>query len=187
MDPFKGATVPRSRPITLLAAAAAVPLAALTFAACGGGGNNSTASSGPPKAAGGGTATLGVESSSLGKILADSKGNTLYLFKKDSGTKSACTGACASAWPPLRASGKPTVATGANASMVGTTPRPDGKPQVTYNGHPLYTFTGDQNPGDTSGQGVNAFGARWYVVSTAGNQVTAKPSSSGGGGGGVGY
>jgi predicted lipoprotein with Yx(FWY)xxD motif len=176
-----------TKPITFLAAAAAVPLAALSFAACGGGSNNSTASSGPPKAAGGGTATLGVESSSLGKILADSKGNTLYLFKKDSGTKSACTGACASAWPPLRAGGKPTVGSGANASMVGTTPRSDGKPQVTYNGHPLYTFTGDQNPGDTSGQAVNAFGARWYVVSTAGNQVTAKPSGSGGGGGGVGY
>src|SRR3954447_24687420 len=187
MDPFKGATVPRSRPITLLASAAVIPLTALAVTGCGGGGNSSTASSGPPKKAGGGTATLGLESSSLGKILADSKGNTLYLFKKDSGTKSACTGACASAWPPLRASGKPSVGSGASASLVSTSPRSDGKPQVTYNGHPLYTFTGDQSPGNTNGQGVNAFGARWYVLSGAGNQVTAKPSSSGGGGGGVGY
>ena len=179
-----------TKPIAFLAAAATVPLAALSLAACGGGGNNSTASSGPPKTAAGGSATVGVETGSLGKILADSKGNTLYLFKKDSGTKSACTGACASAWPPLRASGKPTVGSGVNASMVSTTPRSDGKPQVTYNGHPLYTFSGDQNPGDTSGQGVNAFGALWYVVSPAGNQVTAKPSnsgSSGGGGAGAGY
>jgi hypothetical protein len=72
--------------------------------------------------------------------------------------------------------------------MLGTTPRSDGQPQVTYNGHPLYTFTGDQNPGDTSGQGVSAFGALWYVVSPAGNQVTAKASgSSSSGGGGSGY
>jgi len=67
--------------------------------------------------------------------------------------------------------------------MVGTSPRSDGKPQVTYNGHPVYTFTGDQSPGDTSGQGVNAFGARWYAISAAGNQVTGTASSSGGGGG----
>ena len=66
--------------------------------------------------------------------------------------------------------------------MLGTTPRSDGKAQVTYNGHPLYTFAGDQKPGDTSGQGVNAFGGLWYVVSPAGNQVTGTSSSSGGGG-----
>jgi predicted lipoprotein with Yx(FWY)xxD motif len=166
-----------------------VPLTALAVAGCGGGSNNSTASSSPPKTASGGQATVGVQSSgSLGKVLVDSKGDTLYLFKKDSGTKSACTGACASAWPPLRASGKPTAGSGVNASMLGTAPRSDGKPQVTYNGHPLYNFTGDQNPGDTSGQGVSAFGALWYVVSPAGNQVTTKASgSSSSGGGGSGY
>jgi predicted lipoprotein with Yx(FWY)xxD motif len=171
----------RNKPITWLATAAVIPLTALAVAGCGGS-NNSTASSSPPKTASGGSATVGVENGNLGKILFDSKGDTLYLFKKDSGTKSACTGACASAWPPLRASGKPTAGSGVNASMLGTTPRSDGNPQVTYNGHPLYTFTGDQNPGDTSGQGVSAFGALWYVVSPAGNQITAKPSSSGGGG-----
>ena len=171
----------RNKPITWLATAAVIPLTALAVAGCGGS-NNSTASSNPPKTASGGSATVGVENGNLGKILFDSKGDTLYLFKKDSGTKSACTGACASAWPPLRASGKPTAGSGVNASMLGTTPRSDGNPQVTYNGHPLYTFTGDQNPGDTSGQGVSAFGALWYVVSPAGNQITAKPSSSGGGG-----
>ena len=180
--------MPRSRPITLLATAAVIPLTALTLAACGGGSNNSTASSAPPKAASGQAATVGVQNSSLGKILDNSKGDTLYLFKKDTSTKSTCTGACASAWPPLRVSGNSVVGTGANASKLGTTPRSDGKAQVTYNGHPLYTFTGDQSPGKTSGQGVNAFGARWYVVSPAGNQVTAKASSSSsGGGGGLGY
>jgi predicted lipoprotein with Yx(FWY)xxD motif len=174
----------RSKPITWLATAAVIPLTALAVAGCGGGGNNSSASSTPPKTASGQSVALGVGNSSLGKILDDSNGDTLYLFKKDAGTKSACTGACASAWPPLRVSGKPTVGSGASASMVGTTPRSDGKPQVTYNGHPVYTFTGDQSPGDTSGQGVNAFGARWYAISAAGNQVTGTASSSGGGGGG---
>src|SRR4051794_9745776 len=188
MDPFKGATVPRSRPITLLASAAVIPLTALAVTGCGGGGNSSTAPSGPPKTAGGGTATPRPQRSSPGKNPPPPKGHTPHLFKKDSGTKSACTGACASAWPPLRASGKPSVGSGASASLVSTSPRSDGKPQVTYNGHPLYTFTGDQSPGNTNGQGVNAFGARWYVVSAAGNQVTAKASSSGGGGGGgLGY
>ena len=137
----------------------------------------------PPKTASGASATVGVENSGLGKILDNSKGNTLYLFKKDSGTKSACSGACATEWPPLRASGKPTAGSGADASMLGTTPRSDGETQVTYNGHPLYTFAGDQNPGDTSGQGVNAFGALWYAVSPAGDEVTGTASS----GGGTGY
>jgi len=177
----------RSKPITLLATAAVIPLTALAVAGCGGGSDNATSSSAPPKTASGQAATVGVSNSSLGKILDDSKGDTLYLFAKDSGTKSACTGACASAWPPLRASGKPTVGSGATASIVGTTPRSDGKPQVTYNGHPVYTFTGDQSPGDTSGQGVNAFGARWYAISPAGNQVTSPAPSSSGGGGGGGY
>jgi predicted lipoprotein with Yx(FWY)xxD motif len=176
----------RSRHTNLLATAAVIPLTALAVAGCGSGSNNSTASTAPPKTASGQAATVGVENSALGKILDDSKGDTLYLFAKDSGTKSACSGACASAWPPLRASGKVTVGSGASASMVGTTPRSDGKPQVTYNGHPVYTFTGDNSPGDTSGQGVNAFGARWYVLSPAGSQVTSTASSSSGGGG-LGY
>jgi predicted lipoprotein with Yx(FWY)xxD motif len=170
----------RTRSITFLAGAAAVSLVALA-AGCGSGGSPA-ASVAPPKTASGHVATVGVARGSLGKFLVDSKGRTLYLFMKDSGTKSTCTGACAAAWPPLRAHGKPTVGSGANASMVGTSTRSDGAPQVTYNGHPLYTFTGDQNPGDTTGQGVNAFGARWYVVSPTGNQVTGKAVSKSGGG-----
>jgi predicted lipoprotein with Yx(FWY)xxD motif len=173
------------KPIKFLAGVAAVPLVALAVAGCGGGDDNGngSASAATPKTASGGTATVGVENSGLGKILVDSKGETLYLFKKDSGTTSECSGGCATNWPPLPASGKPTVGKGLNASLVGTTQRTDGKQQVTYNGHPLYTFEGDQNPGDTSGQGVNAFGALWYVLSPAGNQITGTASSSNGGGG----
>ena len=85
---------------------------------------------------------------------------------------------------------KPTVGGGANASLVGTTARADGKPQVTYNGQPLYLYEGDEKPGDTNGQGLTTFGALWWVLSPAGNQVTGQASSSGGGGssyGGGGY
>jgi predicted lipoprotein with Yx(FWY)xxD motif len=171
-----------NRSITFLAAAAAIPLAALAVAGCGGGSGEATASPAPPKTASGAPATVGAATTGLGKILVDSKGRTIYLFKKDRGTKSACSGDCASDWPPVRASGKPTVGGGASASLVGTTARADGQPQVTYNGQPLYLYEGDEKPGDTNGQGLTTFGALWWVLSPAGNQVTGQASSSGGGG-----
>jgi predicted lipoprotein with Yx(FWY)xxD motif len=180
----------RSKPISFLAGGAAVALIALVVAGCGGG-NGATAATSPPKTASGHAATLGTaKEGNLGTILVDSKGRTLYLSRKDSGMNSACSGACASAWPPLRASGKPTVGGGAKAAMVGTIPRSDGKAQVTYNGHPLYLYSGDQKAGDANGQGSTAFGARWYALNAAGNQVSGKASSSGSGsssGGGGGY
>jgi predicted lipoprotein with Yx(FWY)xxD motif len=168
--------------MTFLAGAAAIPLVALVVAGCGGSASSSTGSSAstPPKTTNGAPATVGVASTGLGKTLVDAQGRTLYLFKKDSGTTSACTGACASQWPPLRASGKPTVGSGANA-VVGTTKRSDGKPQLTYNGHPVYLFSGDQKAGQTNGEGLTAFGAAWFALSSAGNQVSAPASSSGGG------
>ena len=170
--------------IISLAATAAVSLTAFALAACGGGSNNATGSAAAPKAPDGRPATVGVANNgNLGKILDDTHGRTLYLFAKDSGTMSACTGACASAWPPLRASGKPTVGAGASASIVGTTPRSDGQPQVTYKGHPLYTYTGDQNPGDTNGQGLTVFGGGWFALSPVGDQV----SGTGSNGGATGY
>jgi predicted lipoprotein with Yx(FWY)xxD motif len=168
-----------SKPITFLAPVM-LSLAALAIGGCGGGGGGSA--SAPPKLADGRTATVSVQDNGdLGKMLVDGRGRSLYLFKKDSGTKSACTGGCAAAWPPLRASGKPLGGQGVNASLTSTAPRSDGKPQVTYNGHPLYTFSGDQNAGDTNGQGLNNFGANWFVLSPSGSQITKKPSGSGGG------
>jgi predicted lipoprotein with Yx(FWY)xxD motif len=173
----------RSRPIRFLAGAALVPLVALAATGCGDSNdNNATAAVTPPKTSSGHSATLGVANPGHGRILVNSKGRTIYLFKKDTGTKSTCTGACATDWPPVRVSGKPTVGKGLKASKVGTTARSDGKPQVTYNGHPLYLFSGDSKPGDTNGQGLSAFGAKWYVVSPAGNQITSQASSSSGGG-----
>jgi predicted lipoprotein with Yx(FWY)xxD motif len=129
-----------------LASAAVAALVALTVSACGGNDGGATAATTPPKTADGATATVGVSNSSLGKILVDSQARTLYLFQKDSGRTSACFGACASAWPPLRTSGTPTVGTGANELKIGTIKRSDGKPQVTYSGHPLYLYQGDKKP-----------------------------------------
>jgi predicted lipoprotein with Yx(FWY)xxD motif len=169
----------RSRSITVLASTAALPLIALTAAACSSGGGGASASPTPAKTTTGQPATVGVANTGLGQTLVDSQGRTLYLFQKDSGTTSACTGACATAWPPLRATGQPTAGSGANASLLGTTQRSDGNPQVTYNGHPVYTFTGDQKAGDTNGQGVNAFGASWFALTSAGNQASGQSSSGG--------
>ncbi len=167
----------RSRPITFLAGAAVVPLAALAVAACGGGG---AATASPPKTSNGAPATVGVASTSLGSILVDSTGRTLYLFKADVGAKSACAGACATAWPPLVATGEPIAGSGLTASKVGTITRSGGERQVTYNGHPLYMFIKDQKPGQTNGQGVTAFGAAWFALSPSGNQASTPASSSGG-------
>ncbi len=165
------------RSMTLLAGAAALVVTALAIVGCGG--SNDTAT---PTTASGSSATIGIANEGdLGKVLVDSQGRTLYLFQKDSGTTSECTGACAVNWPPLMVSGKPTEGSGIDASMVGTTNRPNGNLQVTYNGHPLYLFKGDKQAGDTNGEGLNAFGGSWYALSSAGDQVSP-PANSGGGG-----
>ena len=168
------------RSITFPAGGVVLLLAALAVAGCGGGGN-SNGSSGPPKTASGRSATVGVSNESLGDILVDSQGRTVYLFSRDSGTTSECGGTCAVNWPPLRVAGKPTIGSGADASLISSSTRSGGARQVTYNGHPLYLFKGDKNPGDTNGEGLNAFGGSWYALSPAGNQVSGPPSSSGGG------
>jgi predicted lipoprotein with Yx(FWY)xxD motif len=170
----------RSRPINFLASAAVIPLVAVAVAACGGGG---AATAAPPKTSTGASATVGVANRGLGSILVDSTGRTVYLFKADVGAKSACAGGCATAWPPLLATGKPTAGTGLTASKIGTITRSAGNQQVTYNGHPLYLFVKDTKAGQTNGQGVTAFGAAWFALSPSGSQASAPASSSGGGGG----
>jgi predicted lipoprotein with Yx(FWY)xxD motif len=146
------------RPIAVLAvfALTAAALAGLTSIA-------SSATSKP--------ATVKTGTSALGRIVVDGQSHTLYLFEKDKGGKSACSGACASNWPPLLTKGKPAVGAGAKAALLGTTKRADGTTQVTYNKHPLYTFVGDKGKrGATTGEGLNAFGARWYVVTAKGTE-----------------
>ena len=149
-----------------------VVVIALVAAGCGSSKKTSTTSTTASKPASTArTSTVAVKHTGLGTILVDSSGRTLYLFEKDKGDKSACSGACAAAWPPLTTTAKPTTATGVTASLLGTTKRAAGKTEVTYHGHPLYTYVGDGAPGQTSGEGLNQFGAEWYVLSPQGNKV----------------
>ncbi|MGW0964725.1 COG4315 family predicted lipoprotein [Streptomyces sp. NPDC002516] len=129
------------------------------------------------------SATVSTKSGPLGKILVNSKGHTLYLFQSDTTNKSTCNGDCAKAWPPLKAQGKPTAGGGVNSKLLSTITRSDGSKQVTYNGHPLYTFTEDTKAGQTNGQGLDAFGAKWYVLGTDGKAITKAPPSSSSSGG----
>jgi predicted lipoprotein with Yx(FWY)xxD motif len=188
----------RRTPITFLASAAVIPLAAL--AAVGGsqvanaGTTHPTIERARPVNAASVTrsrprATVQVRRTSLGKILVDSRGRTLYLFKKDTGAKSRCSGSCAVNWPPLLATGRPTAGSGVKGSKLGTTRRSDGKTQVLYNRHPLYRFVGDRKPGQTTGQGLTAFGAAWFALTPSGNQASATMPSpaSGASSGGSGY
>jgi predicted lipoprotein with Yx(FWY)xxD motif len=134
-------------------------------------------------------ASVGVAQTKLGRVLVDGRGHTLYLFGKDKRGKSSCSGTCASYWPPLIVSGKPRAASGARAALLGRTKRADGRWQVTYNRHPLYTFALDTKKGQTKGEGLDDFGGEWDAVSPAGVKVekSAATSSSGGYGGYGGY
>jgi predicted lipoprotein with Yx(FWY)xxD motif len=108
----------------------------------------------------------------LGTILAAGpKKLTVYLFEGDKGGQPSCSGACASAWPPVTTANAASVAGAADNAMVSTITRPDGTKQVTYNGHPLYYFDKDKDDGDAYGQGVKAFGAEWYVLTPSGKKV----------------
>ena len=115
---------------------------------------------------------VGSANSTLGRILVDSHGRTLYLFAKDKRGKSACSGPCAAYWPPLIASGKPHAVNGAKKSLLGTTRRSDGRLQVTYRNHPLYRFSGDTKARQVNGQSLDDFGGEWWVLSPAGNKIT---------------
>jgi predicted lipoprotein with Yx(FWY)xxD motif len=116
-------------------------------------------------------ASLKTRHVSAGNYLVDGKGRTLYLFQKDARNKSRCAGDCAVDWPPLLTTGKPKVSGLVRKSLLGTTTRRDGSKQVTYNGHPVYHYIGDVTAGDMNGQGISAFGARWYAVTPSGKRM----------------
>ena len=143
--------------LTAVAASAVVAAIASAFALAGGA--QTTAG-----------AKVHLATSKFGRILVDSKGITLYDFVKDKGTTSVCYGACAALWPPLFTNGKPVAGPGVRASLLGTTKRKDGKLEVTYGGHPLYYFVSDRKPGQTTGQGINQFGAPWWALSASGKE-----------------
>ena len=130
------------------------------------GGENTTASS---NGAGAGIVKA-AKVGDLGTIIVDSSGLTLYDFHKDKGGTSACYGACASAWPPLLTEGNPQAQGAAERSQLGTTKRNDGTLQVTYNGWPLYTYAGDQKPGEANGNDIDQFGAEWYALQPNGEE-----------------
>jgi predicted lipoprotein with Yx(FWY)xxD motif len=133
-------------------------------------------SSGAGASTSGGT-VITTAKSSAGTVLTSGSGKAVYLWAKDTGDMSNCTGACAGAWPPVTTTGTATAAGGAQASDIGTITRSDGTKQVTYDGHPLYYFEGDSGPGTASGQGSDAFGAKWWLVAPAGSDVTASVST----------
>jgi predicted lipoprotein with Yx(FWY)xxD motif len=175
--------------IPLLAAFALVA-AALLAAGCGSSSTNAGSGTTSAKSSGGGygyggspaasstttmaaskSATISSRMTSLGQILVDDNGMTIYLFEKDKGTASTCDGSCAKFWPPVTTNGAPKAGAGVTAAKLGTTKRADGTTEVTYNGHPLYLYAGDKKSGDMTGQGLNAFGALWYVLSPGGMEV----------------
>jgi predicted lipoprotein with Yx(FWY)xxD motif len=117
------------------------------------------------------SATVSLHKTTLGMVLIAANGHTLYLFGKDRNGTSACSGSCAKFWPPLLTRGKPTAGPGVKASLLGTTKRSNGSLQVTYNKHPLYAYVLDKQGGQTMGEGVVAFGAKWDAVSAKGVAV----------------
>ena len=164
----------------------------LALVACSNGGSNggSTAGSGGgsggssgagASGSAGGSATVAVTKGSLGRMLVDQRGRTLYMFLSDTSDKSTCYTGCSSTWPALTVTGSPNAGAGVQASMLGTTTRTDGSTQVTFDGHPLYVYSGDSGPGDVNGEGI---GNVWYAVSPNGTPIK---HAGGGGNGRYGY
>ena len=123
-----------------------------------------------PSSAGTG-ATVATAGSTLGRILVDKRGRTLYLFEKDKSGMSACYGSCAKYWPPILTRGKPFAGTGVKAKLLGVTRRKNGTRQVTYAGHPLYRYVADTRAGQTTGEGSTLFGAGWDAVAPSGKKI----------------
>jgi predicted lipoprotein with Yx(FWY)xxD motif len=159
-----------------LAVGLPVAAAALIAAACSSGGSSgnggappATTSSSPAAA----HTVVTTKAGSAGTFLTDGSGRALYLWVADSSNKSACSGACASAWPPLTGTAAPSVTGGAKVADLGMITRSDGTKQVTYASHPLYYYVGDTGPGQTNGQGSDGFGAKWWLVAPSGAQITS--------------
>ena len=152
----------------LLPLALAPAALAAVLAGCGGGSQSATTASGYTATKPAKTTTVKAARTKLGTVLVDGQGRTLYLFERDKGRTSTCYGACASAWPPVTGGA---TAAGLPAAKLASTKRTDGKAEVTYGGHPLYTYAGDAKPGDVQGQGLDQFGAEWYAVAPSGRKI----------------
>jgi predicted lipoprotein with Yx(FWY)xxD motif len=155
---------------------------ALVLAACsnGSGGSGGGGNAGGGQGSQGAAAMVKVTKGSLGQMLVDAQGHTLYVFETDTNGTSSCYGQCASMWPALTTDGSPTAGTGLMGGALGTAARTDGSTQVTIDGHPLYTFSGDSAAGDTKGEGI---GGVWFVASPTGAPLKAGSGTSGSNGG----
>jgi predicted lipoprotein with Yx(FWY)xxD motif len=158
-----------------------VVAAVLLVAGCGGGGGGSSSAPPASKPPGSGSALVNSSTTaSLGDFLVGPNGHTLYVFLKDTGPKSTCSGACANDWPPLTTTGKLTTGAGVSASALKTERRSDGTMQVTFDGHPLYYYAGDLAPADVNGQGLDMFGAKWFALTPTGKPITSVQGPFGG-------
>ena len=119
-----------------------------------------------------------LRTTSLGHVLADARGHTVYLFAPDSATKSACYGQCAAVWPPLLTSRAAAAGVGVEKGLLSTIKRKDGTLQVVYAGHPLYRFSADARAGQTNGEGIVHFGGSWYAVGAGGKAIEPAASAS---------
>jgi predicted lipoprotein with Yx(FWY)xxD motif len=155
-------------PAVLTLAATAV----LTLSACGGSSTTASDTAAPADAAGGATG-LHVASTSLGKVLVDPSGHTVYTLSADGPDSSTCSSACLQLWPAVSAGGGAGV-----TAEVRSTATPSGPTTATVAGHPVYTFSGDQAPGDVNGEGLQDFGGVWYAVSPSGAAVTSAGGAS---------
>ena len=126
---------------------------------------------------------VGLRKTALGSVLVDARGHTLYLFEKDRGGVSACDTSCAAYWPALTSRGTPHAGAGVQQTLLGLGRGQSGRRQVTYAGHPLYTFVGDKQAGQTTGEGLTNFGAGWDALAANGEKVEPSVSASSGSGG----
>ena len=134
--------------------------------------------------------SISVKQTPLGRTLVDANGRALYLFQADKRDQSTLSSAGLAVWPRLTAATKPAAGGGVTASHITLIKGAGGSSQVAYNGHPLYYYVGDHAPGQTTGQGLNQFGAPWYVLSPAGQAITTTPTTpapSSSSGNGYGY
>lgn len=118
-------------------------------------------------------ATLGIASTNLGDVLVTESGRTLYIFTPDGSDGATCVDACAQTWPPLTTEGAPS-GKDIEPGLLGTVERQDGSTQVTAAGHPLYTYSGDTEEGDTNGEGIDG---TWFAASNSGKPIKKSPSS----------
>lgn len=165
-------------------------LGVLALAGCGSSSSSSSSSASTPSSStpavstasttstGSSTALISTKTiPGVGAVLVNAQGRTLYIFTPDKHVKVTCVSSCASLWPPLKvSSGQKATATGeAKSSMLASDPDPEGGAVATYDGWPLYTYEADSGPGTANGQGVNANGGLWYVISPAGVVIHKTP------------